>query len=157
MTTGSDGIDGIDGIDEADTLLDAIGPAFSRLRRRNPASRKDLSRNLVLNIVAEGPGEITVGDVAGQLQVDPSVASRMVSDCISSGHLLRTASQGDGRRTVLQLTAEGVALRGDFAKQQREAFERITREWPESERLQFARLLLKYVDASAAPHRREPS
>lgn len=154
MTTGSDGIDGID---EADTLLDAIGPAFSRLRRRNPVSRKDLSRNLVLNIVAEGPGEITVGDVAGQLQVDPSVASRMVSDCISSGYLLRTASQGDGRRTVLQLTAEGVALRGEFAKQQREAFERITREWPESERLQFARLLLKYVDASAAPQRREPS
>ncbi|MCC9740976.1 MarR family winged helix-turn-helix transcriptional regulator [Streptomyces sp. MNU89] len=142
---------------DAETLLDGIGPAFSRLRRHTPADRKDFSRNLVLNVVADGSGETTVGTVAEELRVDPSVASRMVSDCISSGYLLRAASQSDGRRTVLRLTPEGEALRKEFAGQQRDAFERITADWPDSERLEFARLLLKYAEAGAALRRRESS
>src|SRR5437660_389406 len=97
----------------ADELLDAVGPAFGKLRRssllevEDPISQKDLSRTLVLRIVLEaernvpengpagqsGAGEITVGAVARHLGVDPSVASRMVSDCISAGYLIRAASQ----------------------------------------------------------------
>lgn len=142
--------------DDMDALLDGIGPAFSRLRRHAPAGRKDLSRNLVLNVVADEPGETTVGAIADELKVDPSVASRMVSDCITAGYLLRTASQTDGRRTVLQVTPEGEALRDSFAKQQREAFEHITADWPEDERIQFARLLLKYAQASAAHRKHGP-
>jgi DNA-binding MarR family transcriptional regulator len=138
-------------------VLDKIGPAFSRLRRRAPASGKDLSRNLVLNIVAERRGETTVGAVAEELGVDRSVASRFVTDCIQHEYLLRAASQQDGRRTVLRLTPEGEELRARFAREQREAFERITRDWPEDERLQFARLLLKYVDAGAALREQERS
>ncbi len=144
-----------DRAEETDALLDAVGTAFSRLRRRTaqvnvdpPVSRKDFSRNLVINIVDEADGEMTVGALAEHLAVDPSVASRMVSDCISNGYLVRMASQQDGRRTVLQLTPEGVALRDRFRWQQRQAFEHITREWPEHERLQFARLLLKYADST---------
>jgi len=143
-------------IEDADALLDAVGTAFSRLRRRTaqvnvdpPVSRKDLPRNLVLNIVDEADGEMTVGGLAEQLTVDTSVASRMVSDCISHGYLVRMASQRDGRRTVLQLTPAGIALRDRFRTQNRQAFEHITRDWPEHERLEFARLLLKYADATA--------
>ncbi|MEV7467862.1 MarR family winged helix-turn-helix transcriptional regulator [Streptomyces kronopolitis] len=137
-------------------LLDAVGPAFSRLRRaaalnvETPVSRKDMSRTLVLNIVEEGPEragqEITVGVVGERLAVDPSVASRMVSDCISAGYLVRTASQLDGRRTILQLTDEGHETLARFRQHQRSAFEHATREWPEEEQLEFARLLIKYVD-----------
>ncbi len=144
---------------EAAALLNAVGPAFSRLRRtalldvENPVSRKDMTRTLVLNIVEEGADDdaqgITVGLVAERLAVDPSVASRMVSDCITSGYLKRTASQVDGRRTVLELTADGVAMLARFRQHQREAFEHITRDWAPRERLEFARLLLKYVDAMA--------
>lgn len=72
----------------------------------------------------------------------------MVSDCISNGYLERTASQRDGRRTVLRITPEGLALRDCFRSQQRQAFEHITRDWPEHERLEFARLLLKYADST---------
>ena len=140
--------------EDKDTLLDGIGPAFSRLRRHAPVGRKDFSRNLVLNVVADGTGEMTVGAVAEELKVDPSVASRMVSDCIEQGYLLRAASQTDGRRTVLEVTPEGQALRDQFASQQREAFEHITADWPDTERLQFARLLLKYTEASTAYRRR---
>lgn len=138
-----------------DELLDAVGPAFSRLRRAQllkaepSISRKDLSRTLVLNIVAEGePGdEMTIGGVAERLSVDPSVGSRMVNDCITAGYLQRVASQTDGRRTFLRLTASGRALTARFRKLQRRAFDNITRDWPAAERLEFARLLLKYVDS----------
>ncbi|MEW2065457.1 MarR family winged helix-turn-helix transcriptional regulator [Streptomyces sp. NPDC007346] len=143
------------GEESTETLLDGIGPSFSRLRPHAPAGRKDISRNLVLNIVADTPGEITVGAVAEELKADPSVASRMVSDCIAAGYLLRAASQADGRRTVLHVTPEGQALRKQFARSQRDAFERVTADWPDSERLQFARLLHKYVEASAAFRKRQ--
>src|SRR6478752_4955102 len=113
-------------------LLDEVGAAFSRLRRRttqigvDPApSRKDLNRNLVLNIVDEASDEMTVGGLAEQLGIDPSAASRAVSDCIAAGLLERRASQLDGRRTVLSITAEGDALRARFRRQQRTAFVHI--------------------------------
>ncbi|MCO5970729.1 MarR family winged helix-turn-helix transcriptional regulator [Actinoallomurus soli] len=147
MTSGTD--------PEDEAILDGIGPAFSRLRRRVPTSRRDGSRNLILNIVSAGDGEMTVGGVAEELGVDQSVASRMVSDCIAAGYLLRTASQEDGRRTVLEITPEGAAARDGFAKAQRKAFEQITGDWPVEERLQFARLLLRYVEDGARLRRQE--
>lgn len=142
-----------------DELLDAVGPAFSKLRRtsllevENPISTKDLSRTLVLNIVLEhtqGDGkEVTVGAVAEVLGVDPSVASRMVTDNIKAGYLIRAASQEDGRRTVLRLSPEGRELMTRFRRHQRSAFEYITADWSEHDRLEFARLMLKYVDSLA--------
>jgi len=141
---------------DEDRLLDEVGAAFSRLRRRttqvvvDPApSRKDLSRNLVLNVVDEAPGEMTVGGLAEQLGIDPSAASRAVSDCIGAGLLERRASQLDGRRTVLAITAEGDALRARFRRQQRTAFVHITRDWSDEDRLTFARLLVRYDRATA--------
>ncbi len=95
-----------------------------------PMERKDLSRNLVINIVDEADGQATVGSVAEQLGVDPSAASRMVSELISPGFVERLASQRDGRRTVLRLTPDGVALRDRYRRQHRQAFEHITRDWP---------------------------
>ena len=141
-------------------LLGAVGGAFARMRRRTmqvpvdpPSGRKDLTRNLVLNIVEEAElaeREITVGGLADHLMVDPSVASRMASDCISHGYLARAASQHDGRRTIIQLTEAGRTLLAHFRNQHRQAFEYITRDWPRAERLEFARLLIKYADAAAS-------
>ncbi|MDP9842441.1 MarR family winged helix-turn-helix transcriptional regulator [Streptosporangium lutulentum] len=143
----------------ADELLDAVGSAFSKLRRtsllevENPISAKDLSRTLVLNIVLEhtqdSGKEITVGAVAEFLAVDPSVASRMVTDNIKAGYLIRAASQQDGRRTVLQLSPEGAELMARFRRHQRSAFEYITADWSDHDRLEFARLMLKYVGSLA--------
>jgi DNA-binding MarR family transcriptional regulator len=142
-----------------DSVLDEVGAAFAGLRRRTtqvpvdpPQGRKDLKRNLVLNVVheAEAAGrEMTVGVLGDQLAVDSSAASRMVTDCITHGYLVRAASQEDGRRTVLHVTEEGAALLARFRNQQRQAFEHITSDWPESERLEFARLLVKYAAATA--------
>ncbi|MFI6444287.1 MarR family winged helix-turn-helix transcriptional regulator [Kitasatospora sp. NPDC050543] len=150
----------------ADDLLNAVGPAFGKLRRssllevENPISQKDLSRTLVLNIILEAEQdddrEVTVGAVAEHLGVDPSVASRMVSDSISAGYLVRSASQQDGRRTVLHLSPEGRDLMTRFRRHQRSAFEYITADWTERERLDFARLMLKYVESQNTVRHRTP-
>ncbi|MGW4235297.1 MarR family winged helix-turn-helix transcriptional regulator [Streptomyces sp. NPDC004749] len=133
-----------------DLALDQIGPALSRLRRRAPASSKDLSRNLVLNVIADAPGETTVGGLAAEMGVAQPVASRTVAACIDDGLLRRAASQSDGRRTVLELTEHGEAERNRFAAEQRKAFEEITAAWSPEERVQFARLLARYgADATA--------
>ncbi|MFJ8793728.1 MarR family winged helix-turn-helix transcriptional regulator [Streptomyces sp. NPDC102462] len=133
-----------------DPVLDQIGPALSRLRRRAPASSKDLSRNLVLNVIADAPGETTVGGLAAEMGVAQPVASRTVAACIEDGLLRRTASQSDGRRTVLELTEHGEAERNRFAAEQRKAFLEITAAWSPEERIQFAHLLARYgADATA--------
>ncbi|MEV7087702.1 MarR family winged helix-turn-helix transcriptional regulator [Streptomyces sp. NPDC093085] len=138
-----------------DLVLDQIGPALSRLRRRAPASGKDLSRNLVLNVIADALGEATVGGLAAEMGVTQPVASRTVAACIQDGLLRRAASQLDGRRTVLELTEAGEAERDRFAAEQREAFQEITVAWSPAERVQFARLLIRYgADATAWSRRR---
>ncbi|MVU76192.1 MarR family transcriptional regulator [Nocardia sp. ET3-3] len=143
-----------------DELLDAIGPAFGKLKRgvlqevENPISTRDSTRALVLGMVLGCPagptgstGEMTVGGIAAAMCVDPSVASRMVTDSIKAGYLRRVPSQLDGRRAVLELSPEGVEFMTRFRKQQRAAYEYITADWPEQDRLDFARLMLRYVDA----------
>ncbi|MFE3450856.1 MarR family winged helix-turn-helix transcriptional regulator [Nonomuraea sp. NPDC059194] len=150
---------------EHDELLNSVGPAFSKLRRsallevENPISAKDLGRTLVLNIIVEAEQdparEVTVGAVAEHLGVDPSVASRMVSDCIAAGYLVRAASQQDGRRTILHLSPAGIELMDRFRRHQRAAYEYITADWTSHDRLEFARLMLKYVDSQESlRHRR---
>ncbi|WP_407989444.1 MarR family winged helix-turn-helix transcriptional regulator [Kitasatospora sp. CMC57] len=139
----------------AEELLNAVGPAFGKLRRssllevENPISQKDLSRTLVLNILLEAEQdegrEVTVGAVAAHLRVYPSVAGRMMSDCISAGYLIRAASRQDGRRTVLHLSSGGRELMARFRRHQRAAVEALTADWSAEEQLELARLILKYV------------
>src|SRR4051812_49548451 len=87
-----------------DPALDQIGPALSRLRRRVPASSKDLSRNLVLNVIADAPGETTVGGLAAEMGVAQPVASRTVAACIADGLLRRGGVSAHGPRPLLELT-----------------------------------------------------
>ncbi|MEV3907075.1 MarR family winged helix-turn-helix transcriptional regulator [Streptomyces canus] len=132
------------------TLLDLVGPALSRLRRRTSGGRGGLTRNLVLNVVADAPGEMTVGGIAAEMGVTQPVASRTIAACIADGLMRRTASQADGRRTVVELTDAGEAERHRFASEQRETFEHITAAWDPTDRTQFAQFLIRYSqDASA--------
>ncbi|MDX8034163.1 MarR family winged helix-turn-helix transcriptional regulator [Lentzea sp. BCCO 10_0856] len=137
------------GAGDGEGLLDQVGPALSRLRRRTSAGRGDLTRNLVLNLVHECPGEMTVGGVAAEMGVAQPVASRTVAACIADGLLRRAVSQEDGRRTVLELTDAGEAERSRFASEQREVFELITTAWTAAERDQFARFLIRYSQDSS--------
>lgn len=53
--------------------------------------------------------ETMIGTVAERLNIDPSRASRLVSEMVDKGYVSRAASQTDSRRTVISLTEQGQA------------------------------------------------
>jgi DNA-binding MarR family transcriptional regulator len=57
-----------------------------------------------------GEGETMVGTVAERLNIDPSRASRLVSEMVEQGFARRAASQADARRTIIELTERGQAV-----------------------------------------------
>lgn len=54
--------------------------------------------------------ETMVSTIAQRLGIDPSRASRQVSDLIAQGHARRAVSQNDARRTIVELTDSGIAI-----------------------------------------------
>ncbi len=97
--------------------------------------------------------ETMISTIADRLGIDPSRASRLVSDAISKGLARRAVSQRDARRTIVELTGDGRAvvravrrykflLMGDFLSR-----------WSDAERADFLRLLDRFsiwTDESAA-------
>ena len=55
-------------------------------------------------------GETMVASVAERLGIDPSRASRLVSELVDAGYARRAASQADARRTIIELTSAGEAV-----------------------------------------------
>ncbi|WP_245767894.1 MarR family winged helix-turn-helix transcriptional regulator [Stigmatella erecta] len=143
-----------------DASLVAIERAMVRLRRsftRRAISRRvereqgepvAASRAFVADALDQGPSEeggVTVGEVAERLGIDPSRASRMVSEAIEAGDVVRVASQRDGRRSCLELTPQGRALAEAAGQHRRHFFVAVMEDWPAEERKQFARLLERFV------------
>lgn len=142
-------------IDDASRSLFRLGRAFGRLPRRDlleeGAGRiPELSAIFVVQAVEAGEaagGEVTIGDVAARLGVDPSTASRLVAQTVEAGYLRRIPAQSDRRATALELTEEGRALGKDAARFQRAVFDAATTGWPDEERQAFARLFVRFADA----------
>lgn len=55
-------------------------------------------------------GEVMVSTVAERLGIDPSRASRLVSEMVDKGYARRAVSQADARRTIIELTDRGTAV-----------------------------------------------
>ncbi|MBJ3785361.1 MarR family winged helix-turn-helix transcriptional regulator [Devosia sediminis] len=51
--------------------------------------------------------EVMVSTVAERLSIDPSRASRLVSEMVDQGYARRAVSQADARRTIIELTERG--------------------------------------------------
>jgi len=139
-----------------DELLETIGTAFSRLRRRTAsvpvdpqAAPADVRRDLLLAVVEESDGLLSVNALASALSMDRTAVSRLAAACVTQGLVKRVASQTDGRSITLRLTSRGREVLRQSRQRQRQAFDFITRDWEPEERLQFARLLHKYVAATA--------
>ncbi|MFI0356498.1 MarR family winged helix-turn-helix transcriptional regulator [Actinomadura sp. 9N407] len=143
--------------------LDAVERNMVRLRRGMARQRLgraairehnlpvDLQVLHVADVIDEGPDrpgeEMNVGLVAVRLGVDASRGSRIVAEAVKAGYVRRVASQADGRRIHLELTDAGREL-VEAARQTRRA--RIAegmKDWTDSERREFARLLGRFVHA----------
>lgn len=93
--------------------------------------------------------EVSVLDVAHQLGVDHSGASRFVADTVANGYLKRVASETDRRRAALFLTPAGEQLLADARAWQETAFAELVADWDPSEAEQFARSLKKLANQLA--------
>lgn len=88
--------------------------------------------------------EVTVGLVAERLAIDPSRASRLVSEVVDKGYARRVASQADARRICLELTEAGHAFTEEFRILKWKMLARAMGKWSEDEIVTFARLLDRF-------------
>ena len=128
------------------------GPALFRLVRfwsrrwaRGVAVGVDEEASLPQHVVTleavnacTGQDGATVGEVARQLGLDHSRASRMVAAVEAAGFAQRSRSGSDGRRSVVQISGTGLQLLQTSRRWQRRMFDELTRGWSERDREQFA-------------------
>ncbi|WP_322418028.1 MarR family winged helix-turn-helix transcriptional regulator [Mesorhizobium huakuii] len=89
--------------------------------------------------------EVTVGNIAERLGIDPSRASRISADIVDRGYALRVASQLDARRICLRLTAKGERLMTAVRQTKWRIFAESLAQWDEQELVTFARLLERFA------------
>ena len=142
--------------------LQVLDEALVRLRRLWTASRAhvvdDLGRRVEMSSVlvveacarAADSAEVTVGDVAAFLDVEPSTASRMVDRAATAGLVLRTASRVNGRRAALVLTDDGRALRARATAARLGWLDGVVAEWPAEDVHVLGAVLTRFADAVAA-------
>lgn len=142
-----------------DSPWETIDAALIRMRRllELPAhltDTVDLSAVLVTDTVARlrGDGEKTrIADIAANLTVKPSTASRLVASTEAAGFIRRTPSPDDPRSVALDLTPAGEELNAT-AKGFRIGFLRhAVSGWDDQTVTVFAALLDQFSRATATP------
>jgi DNA-binding MarR family transcriptional regulator len=114
---------------ETTDVVLTVDAVLQKWRRR--AMRRELGHKALIDLKAgidlaqldvliaiEGPepefgeteGETMIATVAERLGIDPSRASRVVSEMVERGFARRAVSQADARRTIIELTESGRAL-----------------------------------------------
>jgi DNA-binding MarR family transcriptional regulator len=92
----------------------------------------------------EGDEEPMVATVASRLGIDPSRASRLVSDLIASGHARRAVSQRDARRTIVELTDAGREVVTEVRARKIAMLGAFLSDWTEREIATFVPLLDRF-------------
>ena len=96
---------------------------------------------LVLDAVAAAARrdpEVAVADVAHQLGIDRSGASRFVTAAENHGYLERRPSASDARRAVLTLTSAGRELLAGSHAWQEQVYAELTSGWEPEDAARFA-------------------
>ena len=88
------------------------------------------------------------GDVAAELGLDRSNASRMLAAAVSAGLVTKTVSPQDARRTDLRATASGRALLEAARAWQQETFAQLVAGWPAHDASRFAAYLNRLASQS---------
>jgi DNA-binding MarR family transcriptional regulator len=155
----------IDGIDDGSMMptthrqdLAGAGPALFRLVRfwsrrwvavdSDNDSEPHVMHVLVLEAIdaAASGGPVSVADVANQLGIDRSGASRMVADAVESGHVRKAASPADARRAALAITDRGADLLTAARAWQERVFEDLVAQWPRRDAARLAGYLRRLAD-----------
>jgi DNA-binding MarR family transcriptional regulator len=136
--------------------LAGAGPALFRLvrfwSRRWVAVDNDSEPHVMHVLVLEAidaaasGGPVSIADVANQLGIDRSGASRMVADAVESGHVRNAASPADARRAALAITDRGADLLTAARAWQERVFEDLVAQWPRRDAARLAGYLRRLAD-----------
>ena len=107
---------------------------------------------------ASARGSAAISDVAAELGLDRSNASRMLAAAVSAGLVAKTTSADDARRTELRMTAAGRSLLAAARAWQQQVFAQMVAGWPKHDAHRFAgylqRLASQSLNASGQGERR---
>ncbi|MEV4516303.1 MarR family winged helix-turn-helix transcriptional regulator [Dactylosporangium sp. NPDC049525] len=112
----------------------------------------DVARILVLEAVAAARGDgrpAQIGEVAVELGLDRSNASRMLAATVAAGLVTKTVSPQDARRTELDLTPAGEDLLAAARAWQEQTFARMVADWPARDAQRFAAYLVRLAAAQS--------
>lgn len=100
---------------------------------------------LTLEAIASctGADGAAVGDVARQLGLDHSGASRMVTAAEAAGYVERSQSTADARRSVVQVSKSGQQLLEASRRWQQATFQELTADWSTRDRERLAGYLAR--------------
>ncbi|MDM9621301.1 MarR family winged helix-turn-helix transcriptional regulator [Rhizobium sp. S96] len=154
-------------LEDDDTVREGvsyIGQSMSRMRLMT--GRRLIGRLAIQSIVpglelshldvleavrrAEPDGEVTVGAIAEAMRIDPSRASRVVSEMVGRNILLRKASQADARRIVVVMTPLGQRLMSEVKAQKLAIISEIVADWSNDDVEMFGTLFDRYISGFEA-------
>jgi DNA-binding MarR family transcriptional regulator len=104
--------------------------------------RREIARHALAELGSQGfnalaaiwkDGPMRVSDVARELGVDLSVASRQVAALISAGYVEREADERDRRAAVVSLTDAGRKVLGESHRRMVHAFGEALGDWSEDD------------------------
>jgi len=118
---------------------------IGRLALANVAPALEISDLDVIALVPDRPRcveaaaeEVSVGDIARQLRIDPSRASRLVARLVEQGFLVRTVAQADARRAVLRRSPAGDRIFAEIRHVKLDLIREITADWTKERLALFA-------------------
>jgi DNA-binding MarR family transcriptional regulator len=94
--------------------------------------------------------EVTIGDLAEEMAIDPSRASRIAGHLIARGFVRRTVSQGDGRKSILVLSPAGETTMVTIGRSKWRLLAKGLAGWSDDEIAAFAELFTRYAAAAEA-------
>ncbi len=134
--------------DPVQLIADSLLVLRRRQRRSHLAGDLDLSHIQiaeVADVVSSHSEPVTVGDVARELTINPSQASRRVASSVDAGVLARVPIQRDGRLSGLRLTKKGRRIVGDIQQRRRGALAEPLQSWTTADQRHLATLLSRLV------------
>ena len=95
-------------------------------------------------------GSAATAEVAVELGLDRSNASRMLAEAVSAGLVTKSVSPDDARRAELGITAEGRSLLAAARAWQEEVFVQLVTGWPTQDARRFASYLKRLAHSSTS-------
>ncbi len=93
-------------------------------------------------------GPPSVNEIAAELGLDQSGASRMIKEAVEAGYLELGRSASDARRRVITVTDAGAALLVDAHRWQEQVVGELTDGWTVRQRADLHRAMLRLLDRS---------